>query len=345
MADTAETILARLLASVPEQYDKTAGSFFYDMQMPLAIEHAAVYERIDGILNQGFAKTASDIYLDRKAAELDLTRKAATYASGSVTITGSPGSKVQHGAKVASDTATFTVQESATIPSGGSVTVAMVCDTPGKGGNLPPGAIKAFPVTLPGITAVTNTAAIVGGYDTESDEELRARYFKAIRPATSGNPRHYEVWAEEVEGVGAAKALPVWNGPGTVKVVVIDANKQPANAPLLESVRAKIEENRPIGADVTVASAAAVLINVAVALTLKSGLTTDDVRPKIQAAITAYLNKTAFQNSYISYAHIGGSILTVDGVTDFANLRVNNGTVNINVTETQVAVLGVLTLA
>lgn len=59
----------------------------------------------------------------------------------------------------------------------------------------------------------------------EDDDSLRARYFTRVRrEAVSANKEHYKQWAEEVDGVGKAKIFPLWNGDGTVKIVVTNAN-------------------------------------------------------------------------------------------------------------------------
>ena len=41
---------------------------------------------------------------------------------------------------------------------------------------------------------------------------------KVSLPATSGSKYHYIQWAKEINGVGNAKCLPLWNGNGTVKL-------------------------------------------------------------------------------------------------------------------------------
>ena len=52
---------------------------------------------------------------------------------------------------------------------------------------------------------------------------MRARFYEKVRlPATSGNAYHYQQWALEVSGVGAAKVFPLDNGPGTVGILVVD---------------------------------------------------------------------------------------------------------------------------
>lgn len=343
---TREQILSRLLSNISSEFDKSVGSFFYDSQKPLAIELETIYTKLEAILLNGFASTAKGEYLDKKVAEQGIVRKAATCSSGSVEISGSVGSVIKSGDKVASDTLVFTITQIKTIGQSGTETVPIVCDTPGKQGNVPIGAINRFPVTISGLTSVINTAAISGGFDEESDDELRERYFEKVSlPATSGSKYHYVMWAKEVEGVGDAKCIPLWNGAGTVKVIIINADRQAADQALISAVASHIEEERPIGALVTVESAQPLPVNISVSLMLVSGASQETASAKIAENITKYLRKNAFSAQYVSYAQIGGCILSCDEVMDYSNLLVNGGTVNIEVTETAVPVLGVIELA
>jgi uncharacterized phage protein gp47/JayE len=342
---TQEEILSRLLSNISSEFDKSVGSFFYDTQKPLAIELESIYEKLEEILLNGFAATAKGEYLDNKVAEQGLIRKPATYATGSVTVMGTRGAVISKGDKVASDTLVFTVLETKYIEGSGTIIVSVECDTPGKIGNVPIGAINKFPVTISGLVSVTNETAATGGYDAETDDDLRQRYFEKVSaPVSSGNKYHYINWAKEVVGVGDIKVIPLWGGPGTVKVIIINSNGGIADTSLINEVTDKIEENRPIGASVTVESAVPIEINVSTTLTLQDNVTLEEVTPKIEVLIETYLKRTAFTQDYISYAHIGGAILSVDGVLDYTDLMVNGGTQNISIAENEVAVLGEVTL-
>lgn len=341
MADSKEQILQRLLEQISNEYDKTSGSFFFDTQKPLAIELEQTYSKLENILLNGFATTASGEYLDKKVAEQGLIRKVATFSKGVVTITGNANAVINTGDKVSSETLIFTCLETKTIPEGGSISVNVQCDTAGSVGNVPAGSIKSFPVTLPGLTSVINSAALTGGYDAETDDELRQRYFEKVSaPVSSGNKYHYINWAKEVTGVGDVKVLPLWNGAGTVKVIIINSNGGVADISLINEVTDKIEESRPIGASVTVESAVPIGIDVSATLILQSNASLEEATPKIKDLIEAYLKRTAFSQDYISYAHIGGAILSVEGVLDYSDLTVNDGTDNITIAENEVAVLG-----
>ena len=300
-----EQILSRLLSKISDEFDKAVGSFFYDVNKPVSDEIADIRIRNEEILKNGFALTAEGVYLDNKVAEQGIKRKSATHSSVEVTITGTPGAIIAEGDKVASDTITFTVTETKEIDETGNVVVSAICDIPGKIGNVPIGAINRFPVTLSGLVGVTNTESATDGFDEETDDELRTRYFEKVSlPATSGSKYHYVMWAKEVSGVGDAKCIPLWNGNGTVKVIIINSDKGIASEELISEVVNHIEENRPIGAEVTVESAEPLVIDISVSLVLVNGVDVDTAREKVSESITKYLQKNAFSSTYISYAQI-----------------------------------------
>lgn len=343
---TKEQILLRLLSRISNEFDKSVGSFFYDVDKPLSEELETLSTRVEQILKNGFALTAVGTFLDSKVAEQGIVRKAATSSFVDVTITGTPGSSVSTGDKVASDNLVFTITQNGTLDEEGIVTVSARCDTPGRVGNIPANAINRFPVTLPGLVSVTNPEPAEDGFDEETDDELRKRYFEKVSlPATSGSKYHYVMWAKEIGGVGDAKCLPLWNGNGTVKVIVINSDKGVASEELIAEVANHIEEERPIGAEVTVESASPLELNIGVSLVLSEGVSKETARERILDSITSYLQKNAFSATYISYAQIGGCILDCDGISDYSDLTVNGGKENIDIGETEVPVLGVITVA
>lgn len=346
MADSKEVIQDRLLSNISDEFDKTEGSFFYDAVKPVSIELESAYINQEDILNKGFAETALGEWLDLKVADQGLIRKPSTKSTGYVTIEGTEGAVINIGDKIASDTVTYTSLETKTIDATLKISVQVECDSFGSTGNVPINAIQYFPITISGLNKVYNEQIFDNGYDGETDEELRQRYFDKVRtPATSGNKYEYKNWSLEVTGVGDAKVFPLWNGNGTVKVVIIDSNKTGADAQLITDVTDYIEENRPIGATVTIESATEVSINIDVTLTIDSNnYTLDQVKTNIENAITEYLKDIAFVETYVSYAKVGSLILSSAGVLDYSSLNVNNGTSNISIQDTEVAVLGVVTV-
>lgn len=340
MAYTQGEIINRILNSIDNKYDKSDGEFIYDIISAIAKELATSYEKLDAILDKGFADTAKDKNLERIVAEFGMERKHASKSSGYVTIVGNNGAKIIKGEKVASDEVNFIFLENAKIENK-TVDVLVECEKVGTIGNVAAGAIKYFPKTLEGLQKVINKENFDNGYDEESDEDLRERYYVKVRtPATSGNIYHYKNWTMSVVGVGACKVVPLWNGNGTVKVVILNSNKKGADKELIDNVYNYIEEQRPIGATVTVVSAIEKTININVKLSIENGYSEDVIKENIQKNIEKFLAAIAFQNSYISYAKVGAIILNSEGVQDYNDLLINNATTNININDEEVCVLG-----
>lgn len=345
---TQEAILQRMLDATSDDVDKRQGSVVYDMLSPAAIELALAYIELDNNLRFGFADEAYGEYLDRRADELGLTRKPATKSTGTLTFSGTDGTVIGIGTRVSTDEENpkyFVTTEQGSV-TGGTVSVAAESEEVGKDQNVAAGTITLVIGDLAGVTSVTNNLAFENGVDQETDDELRSRYLdRASVPSTSGNANHYRQWALEIAGIGDAKVFPVWNGNGTVKVVVIDTNKQAPSASKITEVADYIETVRPIGATVTVAAATEVNINVSATLTLEAGYTITDVQTGIEQGITDYLTSLAFVDNVVRYSKIANVILDTEGVIDYSGLNVNGGTANITVQDEEVAVKGTVTLS
>ncbi|GIP55239.1 baseplate J/gp47 family protein [Paenibacillus vini] len=340
---TKVAILDRMLGASPADIDKRQGSVTYDLLSPAAIELTQAYAELDNVLAFGFADTTYGAYLDMRAKEYGLTRKPAVKATGSLTFTGPDGTPIPRGtlASTGGDTPVYFVTTADATISGGSVTVAAEAQGGGVAGNVGAGAITTMIGDLVGIVAVSNAAHFEGGVDTESDASLKARYFeRAFRPATSGNANQYRQWALEVPGVSDARVYPIWDGPGTVKVVLIDADKTAPDPSIVAAVDAHIRPIAPVGADVTVAGAAEVPVNVAAKVTLAAGTQLPDVQAQVASGVRDYLRTLAFADPLIRVTRVANVILDVPGVIDYADIRLNGGTANIAVGDGQVAVLG-----
>lgn len=340
-----DAIIQRMLARVDPKYDTSVGSFFYDAVAPMAVELEQVYLEQAQLLDQYLVDTATGDNLTRKAAELGVIRKPAVRATTTVTITGSTGAVIAIGDQVASETSVYRTTLGATVGPSGQVSVPVQAEVAGAGANVPVGAIRFFPVTLPGLAAVTNAQAVIDGVDEESDEALRERYLERVQqPATSGNAAHYRQWAKEIAGIGDAKVFPLWSGPGTVRVVVVNTSMQPPTAGLVAAVAAHIEAMRPIGATVTVAAASSVAINVSASVVLAAGYTQAQVRAALEAALDSYLQAIAFVETLVRYNYIAALLLDVAGVVDFSGLTLNGGTANVALGADQVPARGVVTI-
>jgi uncharacterized phage protein gp47/JayE len=342
---TPDVIHAAMLENIDPAIDQREGSVVHDLTKPAAVELANAYIELDAVLALGFADTSEGNYLDMRAGEHGITRKEALKAQGSVTLTGPDGTIVPAGTRMQTASNTFFVTLADVTLTGGTATVSAEAETAGASGNVAAGMINALsPGDLYGIVTVTNAVNFDGGADVEDDASLLLRLKDRVQnPATSGNASHYKQWALDVAGIGDAKVYPVWNGGGTVKVVLLDTDKTAPAQTVVDAVSTYIEDNRPIGATVTVVGATEVLINVSVTLTLADGKTTADAIPEITSGLVSYLKSLAFVDPVVRYSRIANIILDASSVLDYSNLTVNGGTSNITIADGNVAVAGTVT--
>lgn len=347
--ETYETILSRMLARFPSTIDKREGSVLWDLLSPKAIELAQAYASLDNVLNYTFATTTYGEYLDRKVAERGIFRKFGK-AKGLVNISVPIGTEVVTGTRVSTNEQNpvyFTISESA-VAENGIVSVTAEAEEVGEIGNVLAGTITVIYGELADIATVTNPATFTGGINEESDEELLQRYLEDVqKPTTSGNKYHYIKWAKEIPGVADARCYPLWNGPGTVKVVVINAQKRSPAQSVINEVAEYIESVKPVLADVTIEGVEEVSIDISVKLTLKPGADLEVTRSSLISNVVKYFESMAFEETddyKVRYTAIGNAILDATGVLDYSDLKINNITSNIALTETEVPVIGAVTI-
>lgn len=348
---TKDEILTSLIAEVPDKYDKRVGSFIYDALAPAAEQFEKTDQSIDSAKKKlDIENLSGDELAQRIYERTGIKRKEATHATGSATLTGTGTVNVGDLFETPGGIQ-FRATESKAITASGTVNIEAV--VAGVSGNVPVGTITLFPITLAGFTAVNNPTPTADGFDAESDDDLLQRYYERIRtPATSGNKAHYKNWAKEVTGVGDARVMSLWNGPNTVKVVIIDSDKKPASPAIVEATQAYLDPGEnglgegvaPIGAIVTVVSATGVNIDISLAATLSPGYTQQQATENITAKLMQYLKDIAFVQSFVSYAKLGAAILDSEGVADYSNLLVNGGTGNVTIGEEEVAILRTVTV-
>lgn len=341
------TALARMLASMDDSYQKTIGFPTYDILAAAALRAGETEDEATAIASKLDPDNLSGAELDGYIyPRTGQSRIAATFAEGDVTVTGT-GTVSKGDLFESTGGVQFAATETVEISGSGSVHVQAT--TAGTVGNVGAQSVTMMPVTIPGISAVTNPKAFTGGYEAESDAAYYARYLLRIKtPPTSGNVYHYMEWALEVAGVGAVQVYPLARGDNTVDVVIINTAGLPADESLVADVQEHIDPGglglgrgeAPIGAYCTVSSATALPLTVACKLNTIATADRDTVIAAAKAALTAYLGSIAFVQDYVSVARIGDTLLDVAGVKDYESLTVNGSTSNISVAARQVATLG-----
>src|SRR5213075_1349503 len=141
------SVRARFDSDADPDVDKRVGSYYQITTEPDTREFSRLWDSLNDVIAIRSYLFATGIYLDYIAAGYGLTRKAATKAEGTVTVTGTNGTVIPSGTRFS--TTALTVDDvpirvistvSGTI-SGGSVVVPVQADLVGVDGNVATGAI------------------------------------------------------------------------------------------------------------------------------------------------------------------------------------------------------------
>lgn len=366
-----QEILQQLLDRVPDTYDKRDTSPIQTAAGMAAYGFEQYYINLAEAQRQGLIQTATGEQLDMLSIIAGTTRYQASPAVrlGIFNIAVPIGSRFS--TINGEDSIDFQVTAVTSGPDEDSYYYQLTAETAGTIGNEYTGPI--LPITaIPGLTSAQITDILVPGDDTETDEAYRERVYEALndRPF-GGNIAAYRQEILAIDGVGAVQVYPTWNGGGTVKCVILGADDfLPASPTLIENVQNAIDPPpnqglglgmAPIGAQVTIATATEVQIDITATLLLASGYDIEQVRQAVQQQLENYLlsvrqewdtNVSATGVQYaanVYVARITAAIVGATGVVNVNALTVNGENEDIELTETgtvqQIPVLGTVTLS
>ncbi|MCD8364695.1 MAG: baseplate J/gp47 family protein [Clostridiales bacterium] len=363
---TYENLLEEVLDNAPDNIDTREGSIFYDSVSGILLIIAKLYTDLDLIMELCAIDTATGDALTSRASEYGITRKAATAAKYYVTF---EGTTPDVGERFYYDGLYFVL----CVDDDG--VYYLEAEEAGESGNTIYEGTAAVPVnTIEGLTSATFGELYEAGTDEEDDESLRTRVQEKIAgPAENGNKQHYKTWCESVDGVGMARIYPLWNGPNTVKAVLIDstghgctdakvAEVQEYIDPATKGYTAEVDDITYVvgdglgegvanlGAHFTAFGAIDYEINVSFTVELASGYTTDAVEEEASEAIEEYLKEMALEydeadDIVVRLTSIGSIISGLSSVLDYSDLTINGDTQNITPGDNYVPVIGEVTVS
>ncbi|HAC0715661.1 baseplate J/gp47 family protein [Listeria seeligeri] len=352
---TFENIMELMLNSVSDELDKREGSLIWNALSPAASQVALLYTWLENAIDLVFYDTAPDEYLERAAAPYGVLRKQAAPAVR--LIKGMDDNRnvieIPTGSRffIETENVYFKV-----IPSTNTQQL-VECEVAGIVGNSAFSKDTILSLdNIYGLAQVEITDIVIPGSDIEELEAFRSRFFAKIqKDAFSGNKAHYKIWAEEVSGVGKAKIYPLGYGDGTVKIVITDAELQPASDILVQKVSNYInpvsqigEGTAPIGAKVFVESAVWKTIEISGQLSLKEGKSVNDVIEEITPDINKLFKSITFPENEVTsvkLAVISNIIFSAPSVLDNFNIKLNGEAANIILGENEVPKLGAFSFA
>lgn len=346
-----EDIHERMMANLPADIDDMPGGFPWDFTYPTAVQKSELIQyHLVKTLMLMYPQYAWGEWLDLHAAQAGVQRREAGYAHAFIKVSGSEGTVVTEGSIFCTletefnESIEFATDYEVTIGEEEEETIPVTAVVSGSGSNVNANTVTLMSKTIKGITAVTNETNITGGTDEENDESLLERIEQAnIDNSNSfiGNDSDYIRWAKEVVGVGSAHVIPEWDGPSTVKLVIMDSNGLPANQAIIDAVHNHImsPEDRllrkaPIGAHLAVISAGLIDIDYSANIVLSSGYDLESIIEQFKIKVQKYYI-TAKENGLVKYNKLHAILAEIDGVNDFSDFKMNQAVANIVVEEDQ----------
>lgn len=342
---TPEAILERVLSRMETDLQTREGSYAYDQAAPISFEIWRVLMTLNELIEAFYVNENSGKYLDAHARLFAMIRREGSRAAAKMTYTGRDGTVIPAGTVFYAGGALEFRATGQSVIQNGAAQGWLLAERAGAMGNVPAGAIDQIGRNIPGLEKFENEEG-QGGADPEGDADLFQRLDeKRKRPPTSGNAAHYREWALSVNGVGAVRVTPLWRGPGTVLVLIAGFDRRPVDEAIVADCARYIQTQQPVGADVTVASAVAVEVDVAAQVVLAPAASLPAVEAAFTALLDGYLADAAFEEFTIYATRVGALLMSVDGVLDYDGLTLNGSEENLELEQDSVPVRGKVRLS
>lgn len=345
---TYENILARSLAKVATNVDKREGSLVMNAIAPVSAEHANIYILLDSIIRNGYVDTA-DIreYVVYRCRERGINPYEATQA----VLKGKFNMSIPLGSRFSHDELNYSAKEFMEEAEG-YYYYQMECETAGEIGNKSFGELTSIEYIDKDLEGEL-IELLIPAEDEESIESLKNRYASSFEGTTfGGNKQYYKEKTKALDGVGGCIVIPVWNGGGTVKLIIIDSEYNVATPTLVESVQAQIDPPpqgegggiAPIGHTVTVTTPEELIIDVSVRLTFSEGYNWDQIKTSVTSILEEYFLELRENwesgNLVVRISQVENRILNLDGVLDIADTTINGVADNLVVEQEKLPMLG-----
>lgn len=348
---TYENILDRSLARVATDVDKREGSLVMNAIASVSAEHSNIYILLDSIIRNGYADTA-DIreYMVYRCRERGINPYEATQA----TLKGKFNMEIPLGSRFSHDELNYTA-EAFIEESEGSYYYQMVCETYGEIGNKSFGELSSIEYIDKDLEG-SLIELLIPAEDEEDIDSLRERYLNSFDSNPfGGNKQDYKEKTKALDGVGGCIVIPVWNGGGTVKLIIIDSEFNKATTTLVNKVQEQIDPPpqgegngiAPIGHTVTVTTPDELTVSVNLRVTLNEGYNWSQLKPKITETLEEYFLELRQNwengNVVVRISQIENRVLNLDGVLDVADTKLNGVAGNLAVEQEKLPILGGVT--
>lgn len=308
---------------------------------------ARLYYNMHTVYRSSRILTATGTDLEKLVAARSITRRSASKATVVLKFSGTDATNVPTGTQASTkDGITFSTTESGDI-SGGSVELDAEADVAGKSGNVKANTITTMVSSVTGVDSVTNEKQSSGGFDTETDEQLRNRAVTQLATLSQGIQASYNAWATEANSE-VLKAKARWNPPGysdrTVVAYVVKDNGGTFDTPDLGNIEAYIQTKAPLGVEVKCENISWTIVDITVKVRRKSGFSLADVDTNITNNLNLYLDWREWDwGDDVEWADIFSLVNNTQGVDDVEKATFVPSS-NVPVSEFSIPKLGTVTV-
>lgn len=340
LAALIDQVIADIQSRIPGTDATLRRSNLNVLSRVLAAGLHGLYGYIQWLAAQLIYDTAEGVYLERWASIWKINRIPASFAVGTLSVTGLSGVTLPALTELQrADGALFTVDADVTLVNGAAVVAVTALDA-GQLGNtaIGTGLKLSNPVANINSSAVANLLS--GGSDAETDEALRARLIARIQKPPHGGAKHdYEAWALECAGVTRAWVAPQELGAGTVSVRFVRDNDSNLVPDLNEVaiVQAYLDDKRPVTAKVTVLAPIPVALNFVISLITPNTLA---VRDAVMAELADLIQREAAPGKVLYLSHIRAAISAAAGEDNYV---MSSPSADVAYGVGEIAVMGVVT--
>lgn len=331
-------LMESMLAEVPETLDKREGSLIYTTIAPVAYELSKAYWVLAYIMNLFMPDTSEGEWLDKEVDKFGIVRARATYALRKIIVKDKSEvpMKIEIGSRFRIDKLSLKIIEEIRIGE-----YKAEAEQPGTIGNQYIGVI--LPLTnIDGLGSAELTDVLIQGAEEESDAELLDRFYRHVRTSPfGGNVPDYTEEVLKIDGVGDVQVFPIWNGPGSVLLMISNETYRCASNELIEKVQDYFqplanpaEGLAPIGHLVTVKTSSELNLVIAASIRCAIGSSYELIKVRVEQSIREYIASIGFKDEIVYVSRLMVAILNVEGVIDVQGLTVNGVDTNVLLNKT-----------
>lgn len=349
---TFEIIIERMLERAKSLYeqngtpiDTSEGSIIYNILAPEAWELSEAYVAIDNVLDCTFADTAPREELILRARERGIEIKKATKAI----LKGEFNIDIELDSR-------FTLEDLSyrAIEKIGDCVFKMECETAGTIGNKKFGEI--IPIEyIEGLENSKLSELLIPGTDEEDTESFRSRYFESFEiQSFGGNRADYIAKIKSISGVGGVKLVRATDKDKKIYATIITSEYNTPSATLVNDVQTIIDPSQnngngygcaPIGHVVVINACSNAIINISADIALDTGYTWEEVNELVNNKISDYLLSLRKEwesstNLVVRIAQISSKIVSVQGIEDINNIKINDVASNYMCNVNEIPVMG-----